>query len=588
MSDTTQRRLSAIVSADVVGYSRLMGADERGTHARLKGRFDSTISPLINTHGGRLVKLMGDGLLVEFPSAVNAVEWALASQDLTGALNRDEPELPEILYRVGINLGDVIVDGDDIFGDGVNIAARLQEMADPGGICISAKVHGEVSGKLNVDFIDGGMESAKNIVQPIHVWRWYKGRKINEILRGEETGEALALPEKPSVAVLPFENMSGDPEQEYFVDGMVEDLLTTLSKIPSLFVIARNSSFVYKGKSVDVRDVGRELGVRHVVEGSVRKAGNRVRVTAQLVDCNDGKHVWAERYDGELDDVFELQDHITREIVTALEVNLTDGDQAKVWRLRSGSPLVYEKFIKGQHHYLSFSKQTHSQARHQLEGALEINETYTPAMVTLGWTLVDQARFGWVAERKATFSAALELGARALEIDPDFGIAHTVISYANTFLRYHEVAVEAADKAVKLSPNDASAFHMSAMSHILAGNYHTGRDYELQHVRLSPLVREVAYVEISRAQFHLGDFDEARIKSEIALKTMPRWLTAQTILLASLWRLRRIDEAKKIAENIKSGHPNFSVSRWASGWPYRIEKDLDNLMEPLLESGLAE
>jgi TolB-like protein len=373
--------------------------------------------------------------------------------------------------------------------------------------------------------------------------------------------------------------MSGDREQEYFVDGMVEDILTTLSKVPALFVIARNSSFKYKGKTPDVRDVGRELGVRYVVEGSVRKAGNRVRVTAQLVDCTDGTHLWAERYDGDLDDVFDLQDRLTQQIVTELDVHLSDGEMAAVWRERSGSPLVYEKFIKGRELYMNFAKQTHGQARREFELALEINPTYTPAMMILGLTLVDEARFGWVPDRDARFAEALTMATQALEIDPSHGDLHSITSYAKIFQRQYDDAVEAAEKAVSISPNSAGAFHMSAMVHIYAGNFRVGRDYELQCSRLSPRDLEVSHVDLAE--------EAERLTSQV-LKSRPRWLTAQTILLACLWRLGREDDARKVATEIKTNHPRFSVSRWAAGWPYRRAEDLAALMDPLLEVGLPE
>jgi TolB-like protein len=587
MSEETQRRLTAIVSADVVGYSRLMGADEVGTHARLKARYAELVGPAIDRHGGRVVKLIGDGLLAEFVSVVDAVAWALEVQEAVAEAESATPAEERIVYRVGVNLGDVIVDGDDIFGDGVNVAARLQEIAEPGGICISDIVQGQIRDKLDTLFVDGGAVEMKNITQPVHVWRWSPDGMAS-------SAEAYAgdtppvLPDKPSLAVLPFDNMSGDPEQEYLVDGMVEDILTILSKVPHLFVIARNSSFTYKGKTVDVRQVGRELGVRYVVEGSVRKAGNKVRVTAQLVECATGGHIWADRFEGDLDDVFALQDRITEEIVTAMEVNLTMGEQARFYLERSGSPLVYEGFHKGSQLYRDFSKHTHLQALTEFEKALEINPDYTPALFLYGLTLVDLARFGWSADRDAAFEAALEVAERCIKVDPDYGEAYTIISYARSFQGRHDDAVEAADRAVALSPNSHGAFHMAAMTHIYAGNFETGRDYEEQASRLSPMDHEVAMVDLARAHYHLGAFEEARRIAQRVLHNQPRWLTAQTILLASLWYLDRKEEALEVADMIKRGHTAFSVARWSSGWPYRRDEDLAALVEPLREAGLPE
>ena len=288
------RRLAAIVSSDVVGYTRLMGADEAGTHARLKARFSDLVAPKIAEHGGRVVKLMGDGLLAEFPSVVDAVSWAVEIQTEVAGLNTADPEDKRIVYRVGVNIGDVIVDDDDIFGDGVNVAARLQEIAEPGGIALSDIVHGQVRDKLEATFADSGAVEMKNVAQPVHVWRWPAGRQEPAPPPSVGHGAELALPDKPSIAVLPFDNISGDPEQEYFSDGLAEDIITLLSKFRWLFVIARNSTFHYKGTAPDVRDVGRNLGVRYVLEGSVRKAGNRVRISVQLIDAPSGNHIWAE------------------------------------------------------------------------------------------------------------------------------------------------------------------------------------------------------------------------------------------------------------------------------------------------------
>src|SRR5215831_7850735 len=295
---TEQRRLAAIVSADVAGYSRLMGRDESGTLAALKAIRQEVVGPAIATHGGRIVKTTGDGLLLEFPSVVNAVRCAVEVQAAMASKTVDVPEDRRIAFRIGINLGDIIVEGDDIFGDGVNVAARLQEIALPGGICISSRVHEDVRDRLDAAFDDGGAQTLKNIARPVQVWRWQPSTAVPP--KPAPAPASLPLPDKPSIAVLPFQNMSGDPEQEYFADGMVEDIITALSHIPSLFVIARNSSFAYKGKAIDIRQIGRELGVRYVLEGSVRKAGQRLRITGQLIEAETGAHLWADRFDSVL------------------------------------------------------------------------------------------------------------------------------------------------------------------------------------------------------------------------------------------------------------------------------------------------
>ena len=399
---------------------------------------------------------------------------------------------------------------------------------------------------------------------------------------------ALAVPDKPSVAVLPFENMSDDPEQDSFADGIVEDVLTTLSKIQELLVIARNSSFVFKGQVRDIREIGRILGARYVLQGSVRKAGNRVRLAAQLIDTLNGGHVWADRFEGDLDDVFELQDRITQDIATALEVRLTLGEQARVWRKRSGSPLVYEHFLKGHALYDNFGRHTHAQARLEFERALAINPTYTPAHYMLGLTVTDQVRFGWERGEAATYEAALECAARALACDPDSHTAYVAIGYARLFQRRHDEALAAGEKAIALGPNCADAYHMAGMFHGYAGDFRRAARYEEQAQRLSPLSLTHSMVDEARAKFHLGNLAAARDIASRVLVERPHWLTAQVTLAASLWNLGSEAEARAIVRRMLSNHPNLTASRWAHGLPYRQQKDLDVLIGPLRLAGLPE
>jgi adenylate cyclase len=418
-----------------------------------------------------------------------------------------------------------------------------------------------------------GSESPDNASHPAD--------EVNEASRS-----ILSPLDRPAIAVLAFTNMSGDPEQEYFADGIAEDVLTTLSKIQELMVIARNSSFVFKGQTRDVREIGRILGARYVLEGSVRKVGNRVRLSAQLIDSLDGSQLWADRYDGGVDDVFDLQDRITQEIVSALEVQLTLGEQARVWRKRSGSPLVYEYFLKGRSLYLNFARHTHAQARAEFERALEINPVFTPALVMNGYALTDQARFGWEEDRAATYQAALDCAARALVADPGCGEAYTTIGYVRTFQRRHEEAVAAGDKAIALSPSGADAYHMAGMYHGYAGNFRKAALYEEQAQRLSPIGFNVSMVDEARARFHLGDFAAARDTALRVLTEKPRWLTAHSVLVAALWSLGSEDEARVVAKELLVRHPDFSVSRWARGLPYRRQEDLDTLVNPLRMAGL--
>jgi adenylate cyclase len=591
-AERMERRLAAVLAADVAGYSRLMGADEEGTLAQLKSLRKTLLDPTIAAHRGRVVKTTGDGMLIEFASAVDAARCAIEVQrgvaDRLVGVSADK----RIEFRIGIHVGDIIVDDSDIFGDGVNIAARLENIADPGGVCMSDDAYRQIRGKVDIPLEDIGSQNLKNIVEPMRVWRT---KVVGETTNASREPLPLAASHqfssflgKPSVAVLPFENMSGDPEQEYFADGIAEDVLTTLSKIQELMVIARNSSFAFKGQAKDIRELSRILGARYLLEGSVRKIGNRVRLTAQLIDGLDGSHMWADRFDGGLDDVFDLQDRITQEIVAALEVKLTLGEQVRVWQRRSGSPLVYEHVLKGRALYVNFAKPTHAQARDHLKRALEINPGFGPALYLLGLTLTDQARFGWEKDRAATFDAALDCANRALAIDSGYGEAYLVIGYVRNFQHRHDEAIAAGEQAITLSPSGSDAYHMAGMYHGYAGNFQTAVLYEEQAQRLSPLERNESMVDEARARFHLGDFVAAHDIASRVLRDRPRWLTARSILVASLWHLGREDDARKIAKELLALHRGFSVGRWANGLPYRRREDLDALIDPLRMVGLPE
>jgi adenylate cyclase len=591
MSDLgdVSRKLVAVFAADVEGYSRLMGADEVGT---LKGLTErrAILDGLIGEHRGRIANTAGDSVLAEFGSAVEAVQCAVGAQTALAKANSGVPPDKRINFRIGVHIGDVMVRAGDLFGDGVNIAARLQTLAKPGGVCISGATYDQVHKVLPITFAALGAQQVKNIQEPIRV---YQVAAPNETREDAPAGVAEAespppLPDKPSIAVLPFQNISGDPEQEYFADGVAEDVLTTLSKIQELLVIARNSSFAFKGQARDIREIGRILGARYVLEGSVRRAGNRVRLAAQLIDSLNSCHVWADRFEGNLDDVFALQDRITQDIVEALEVRLTLGEEIRVWRKRSGSPLVYEHFLKGRILYVNFAKHTHAQARSEAEGALAINPTFVPALHLLGFTLADQVRFGWAKDRATTYEAALECAARALASDPDSYLAYEVVGYVRLFQRRHEDALVAGEKAIALGPNSAGAYHVAAMFHGYAGDFRNAAQYEEQAQRLSPLARNESRIDEARARFHLGDCVAARDIASRVLTEKPRWLTAQTTLAAALWQLGSEDEARVTVRKILANHPNLTASRWAQGLPYRHQKHLDALITPLRLAGLPE
>ena len=410
-----QRRLAAILSADVVGYSRLMGIDEAGTLARLKALRRDLIDPNIAAHSGRIVKLMGDGVLVEFGSAVDAVACAIEIQKHVREHDAGRSEANPIQFRVGINVGDIIIEGDDIFGDGVNIAARIESVAAPGGISLSEDAWRQVQGKVAANFVDSGEQSLKNIARPVRVYRVELGGEGTT----PPTAPASALPDKPSIAVLPFTNMSGDAEQDYFCDGLVEDIITTLSKLAGLRVIARNSSFVYKGRSVDVREAAKQLGVRYVLEGSVRKSGNRIRITAQLIDAKDGTHLWAERYDRAIDDIFAIQDEITLVLATEMQVKLTEGEQARLRYTTTHNVEAWTYWAQGMSHYRqAVTKEKMGPARLYWEKALALDPNSASLNAMLGFMHCLDARFGWWDDRETAIAKATAYADRALEIDP--------------------------------------------------------------------------------------------------------------------------------------------------------------------------
>ena len=410
--ERTQRRLAAILVADVVGYSRLMEADEDGTRTRLRSLHSELIDPRIAADGGRIVKTMGDGILVEFPSVVDAVRNALSIQGAMRRRNADVTEGARIEFRVGVNIGDVIIEGDDIHGDGVNVAARLEGLCEPGEVYVSGAVYEQAAGKLEASFEDLGEQTVKNIAKPVRVYRLLG--QSEEKAKPSDTAEPLPPHDKPSIAVLPFDNMSGDPEQEFFTDGLAEDIITALSKIGRMRVIARNSSFAYKGQALDLRRIAEELGVRYVLEGSVRRGGERLRITAQLIDADDGSHLWAERYDRPVDDLFDIQDEITKEIVTALRVKLTDGEEARVWARGTNNIEAWQYAVRASDIFMRLTPSSHLEARTWAEKATELDPDYAHAWATLGFTYWWEGRFDYTGGRDAKFARAAELADRAM------------------------------------------------------------------------------------------------------------------------------------------------------------------------------
>ena len=586
-----ERRLAAILAADMVGYSRLMEADERGTIARQKAHRKELIDPKIAEHNGRIVKTMGDGLLVEFQSVVDAVACAVEMQRGMAEREAGVPEARRISYRVGINLGDIVIDGDDILGDGVNVAARLESLATPGGVCVSAKVHDEVRGKIELAFEDLGELTVKNIRTPLRVYRV-------RLDGGAETGApagaapgaapALELPDKPSIAVLPFANMSGDPEQEYLADGLAEDIITALSKVSEMFVIARNSTFAYKGTSPDVRQVARELGVRHVLEGSVRKAGNRVRITAQLIDAAKGGHLWAERYDRELANIFDLQDEITQEIVTALEVRLTKGEQARLWRRQTDNFEAWDLYVRAQASLRRFNQEDNSMARELVERALALDPNFAVAWALLAWTHLAGARVGWGFSTAASLEAGVEAALKGLAIDENQADALSMLGALRALQRRYDEADEAGRRAIALAPNAADNYVLYAITLNFTGRGGEAVNLIEKAMRLCPFYADFYLGIIAQSYRSLGRYDEAIAADKERLARTPENVLSDLRLAAVYAELGRDEEARFHVGEALRKNPSYSLAQVRDTDPYQDEAEMERYLDLLRKAGLPE
>ncbi|MFI4948157.1 MAG: adenylate/guanylate cyclase domain-containing protein [Alphaproteobacteria bacterium] len=558
MVDTgaTQRRLAAILAADVAGYSRLMGADEEGTLARLKALRAELIDPAIAAHHGRIVKTTGDGLLVAFASVVDAMRCAIQWQ---GAMA--ERSDSDILFRIGVNLGDVIIDDGDIFGDGVNIAARLEGMAEPGGICISRTVLTQTRGKLDFPVEDLGEQSLKNIPQPVHVFRVLADRKAMP-------EPSLPLPDKPSIAVLPFQNMSGDPEQEYFADGMAEEITTAISRLPWLFVIARNSSFTYKGKSVDVRQVARDLGVRYVLEGSVRKAGQRVRITGQLIDTTMGAHIWADRFDSALDDVFDLQDRVASSVVGAIEPKLRQFEIERASRKPTESLDAYDLYLRALAHSYAYSEKGFTEAVVFLRQALVIDPSYAPAAAMLSFCRTQQQAQGWGALSKADLDEAVGLARQAVEAgrdDPDimWQAAWPLFRFGGETAR----AMALVDRALALNPNALTAWVVKGWIYANCDQPEPAVEAFERSLRLSPFdpIRYYATAGLSYAHLAAHRFEQAIEWADRSLHDNPRFTMSIQAKVIAYAHLGRLDEARAELRQLLEITPRLTLRRYQRG-----------------------
>jgi TolB-like protein/class 3 adenylate cyclase/Flp pilus assembly protein TadD len=591
------RRLAAIVAADVAGYSRLMGLDEVGT-ARTLREHRKVTDALVAKHGGRIVKSTGDGVLLEFPSVVDAVDCAVAVQAVMDQRNEGMPVDRRMLFRIGINLGDILIEGDDILGDGVNVAARLEGIAEPGGVCISASAYDQVRGKVAVQFDDIGEQMLKNIDRPVRVYATKSKDDLGIVVAGlspcpAESQKPLPLPDKPSIAVLPFQNMSGDPEQEFFADGMVEDIITELSRFRGFFVIARNSTFTYKGRAVDIKQVGRELGVRYVLEGSVRRLGNRIRITVQLIEVDNARHMWAEKYDRLLADLFEVQDEITKAIVGALEPEIGAAERERA-RLKPPSHLgAWEFYQRGMWHLLRRNRDGLASAQELFERAIERDVNFSAPHSGIAITSFYYITHGFTTDATATLDRLLAEASQAVALDRADATAHTALGLALMESRNLDQSLHEHSLAVSLSPNSAYAHWAFGYALLRSNRNSEALDRFDIALRLSPRDPLTwSYLTLKAASlYRLMRYDEAaRLAQEATTHPTADAVWPHVHLAASLGQLGRYDIAATAISELCKLRPGLTISVFRH-WPHnrsRTSNWVDHIVEGLKKAGLPE
>jgi TolB-like protein/class 3 adenylate cyclase len=587
--EQVNRRMAAILAADVAGYSRLMGADEEGTHARLKAHRRELVDSKIAEHHGRIVKTTGDGMLVEYASVVDAVRCAVDVQRGMVERNAEVPADRRIEFRVGINLGDIIIDSDDIYGDGVNIAARLESLAEPNGICVSRFVRDQVRDKLDLAFEDMGEQQVKNIVRPVRVFRIAKP-SIGQPLASPKP--ALELPDKPSIAVLPFTNLSGHPEQDYFADGIVEDIITALSRVHWLFVIARNSSFTYKGKTVDVKQVGRELGVRYVLEGSVRKAANRVRIAGQLVDATSGAHVWADHFDGALDDIFDLQDRVTASVVGIIEPKLRYVEMERARRKPTENLDAYDLHLRALAQFRG-SYEHNREALRLLRRAIEIDPHYAAPYGLAAYCYVVQRAAGWVSPSDPALAEGIRLAKLAASLGKEdsetlWMAGHTLALLSGDL----EGAIALIDRALALNPNSANAWRVSGSARAYLGDTELAITHLERSARLSPLDAFALLGSLGFVFAHLiaGRYEEASVWCDKALHQQPDYPPALRMKASTCGLLGRLDEGRVWVQRLLTVIPGTTVSSMRLYYGVFMKKPgcLEAFLDGLRKAGLPE
>jgi len=581
-----KRRLAAIVAADVAGYSRLIGQDEEGTLRALRAHRRELIDRAVAEHGGRIANTAGDSVLLEFPSSVDAVRFAIAVQEGMTERNRQTEADRQIRFRIGINIGDVIAEGHDLLGDGVNIAARLQEVAAPGGIAISRRVHEDVQDRLQAPFESIGEQRLKNIARPVDVWHWPVLGAGNATV----AEPPLTVSNKPSIAVLPFVNMSGDPEQEYFADGIAEDIISALSRCAWFFVIARNSSFSFKGRATDVKQLARELGVQYVLEGSVRMARNRVRITAQLIDARMDHHLWAQRYDRDLEDIFAVQDEITDRVMTSVAPGIVSAEMQRAHHKDVASLDAWDRIMRAHWHLARFTMEDNAEARRLLTEAVQIEPNSALALGDLAMIQVFDAQWGWGISRDQSVAAAAEAARRAVAIDEGNPWAHIALGFVELFAGRHDESIRRLERAIEISPNDPHAHGHLGFTLSFAGEPEAAIAQVDEAVRLSPRDPFLAfwYSARSLAAFSAARYKEAVEWSKNTVEEKSRYPGGYRLLAASHAQLGEIEQAKVALEEMLRQMPGLTITATRQQVPWKKRNDAERYLDGLRKAGLPE
>ncbi len=620
-----ERRLTTILSADVVGYGRLMGEDEAGTLAALKKHRKELFEPKASQYRGRVVKLMGDGTLMEFGSVVDAVRFAIEVQHAMRERNAEISEEMRIEFRIGINVGDIIVEGDDIYGDGVNIAARLEALSEPGGICVRRNVRNQVRDKIDINFRDLGEIEVKNIARPIRVFgvvlddkagalvtpvieeaarpqnrHWARAAAAAGVLLviggalwwqpWQSTPESnLVVPsDRPSIAVLPFDNVSGEPEQEYFSDGISEDIITDLSKISGLLVIARHSSFRFKGEAIDIREIARQLGVRYVLEGSVRKADSQVRINAQLIDASTGGHLWAERYDRPLDDIFAVQDEITQQIVAALHIELTRAERERVVSRYTSNLEAYDLFLLARSFRSDLTRERNEQARQLLEQAIELDPNFAAAYAELSWVHHMAWTSQWGGKPEAIFEIGLEMAQKAVALDDSLPEAHGRLAFFELSRHRFEQAIAEGERAIALDPNYADGYLLLGHTYIYAGRPEDGIRVAKEGMPLDPDSMYHNLMHLADGQWMLGQDEEAIANLKRSVELRPDFMVGYLWQAAINGDLGREGAASAAAQQVLRLSPEFSIAAHRKKLQYKDQAVIERFVEGLRRAGLPE